>query len=77
MTPTNDAAKIAAGLTEEAINLEAGDYLAPDGVVYPIVSYLDGDGEECEWFEAKAVVAGAGSKWFSVALEGFERTTWQ
>lgn len=56
----------------EAINLEAGDYLARDGVIYPIVSYLGDDGIECEWYEAVAAVAGGGATWFALNLADFK-----
>ncbi len=56
----------------EALNLEAGDYLAPDGVIYPVVAYLGAEGEACEWYEAKAVVAGAGNTWWSLNVADFQ-----
>jgi len=56
----------------EAINLEAGDYLADTGVIYPITSYFDSAGNECEWFDAVSAVAGGGSEWFTLNLADFK-----
>lgn len=57
----------------EAINLEAGDYLASDGVIYPIIDYLDANGEPCEWFDAVWLIAVGGGKFFLLERAAFDK----
>ena len=57
----------------EAINLEAGDYLASDGVIYPIIDYADANGERCEWFNAVWLIAYGGDKFYVLERAAFNK----
>lgn len=56
------------------VNLELGVFTDTHGFEYPIVSYLDCDGEECMWDEAEYVIAGVEGRWFTLVLSEFNPT---
>lgn len=55
----------------DAINIGRGQYLADDGEIYPIVSWFDVDGDDCDPADAVAAVAGTEGRWWAVDLREF------
>jgi hypothetical protein len=54
----------------EVINLTGRFVLLADGTVLPIVTFYDGDGDECEAEDALACLAGYdGYGWFGFGIE--------
>lgn len=51
----------------EAINVSKRVALSEDGEVFPMETFFDGDGEECEPEDAVLIVCGKGNRWFHVA----------
>lgn len=48
-----------------AVNLESGLVITADDKIYPIASYYDHAGDECELQDACQAVAGCDNTWFS------------
>jgi hypothetical protein len=61
--------------SRSAINYARAEYLANDGLVYPVVQWFDRDGESCLASDAKAAVAGHEGRWFAIDLSKFEEAT--
>lgn len=58
----------------EAINRAAGLVLMADGSTVPVTNWLDADGDECDWQDARVAVAGPASdgRWHMLDLDDFE-----
>jgi len=58
-------------MTLEAINVERRLFCDQAGDVFPIISWFDGDGDECDPEEAVAAVAGTEGRWYCLDLSEF------
>jgi len=57
--------------TVEMVNHDKGVFLDCHGIEYPIVCYLDCDGDECPKEDGDYAVAGAEGRWFTLVLSEF------
>lgn len=55
----------------EMINHDAGIFIDQHGFQYPVVMYLDADGEESPKSEGEYAVAGIEGRWFTLVLSEF------
>jgi len=58
----------------EMINHDFGLFIDVNGIEYPIVSYFDADGEECDKEHGVVAVAGCEGRWFDLVLSEFDLT---
>jgi len=56
------------------INHDAGVFIDQHGLEYPVVMYLDGDGDECPKSEGDYAIAGIEGRWFTLVLSEFNLT---
>lgn len=56
----------------EMINHDRGIFIDIHGFEYPVVCYLDADGEECEKSEGDYAIAGVEGRWFTLDLSEFD-----
>lgn len=64
----------------EMINHDQGIFIDQQGVKYPVVCYLDADGDECEKCDGDYAIAGVEGRWFTLVLSEFnltEKDVWQ
>lgn len=55
----------------EMINHDLGIFVDINGFEYPVVMYLDADGEECPKSEGDYAIAGVEGRWFTLDLSEF------
>ena len=55
----------------EMINHDRGIFIDIHGFEYPVVCYLDSDGEKCDKSEGDYAVAGVEGRWFTLDLSEF------
>jgi hypothetical protein len=55
----------------EMISHDLGLFIDQHGFEYPVVCYLDSDGEECEKAGGDYAVAGIEGRWFTLVLSEF------
>ena len=58
----------------EMINHDLGIFIDIHGFEYPVVMYLDGEGEECPKSEGDYAIAGVEGRWFTLVLSEFSLT---
>lgn len=58
----------------EMINHDLGIFIDCNGIEYPVVMYLDADGNECPKSEGDYAVAGIEGRWFTLTLSEFDLT---
>lgn len=58
----------------EMINHDLGIFVDHMGLEYPVVMYLDADGEECPKEEGDYAIAGVEGRWFTLVLSEFNVT---
>lgn len=61
----------------EAINLGRREFIDNDGQLYPVVTMLDGNGDECGPENAVVAVAGTEGRWLVLDLSEFETGAFQ
>lgn len=55
----------------EMVNHDLGLFMDHNGFEYPIVCYLDADGDECPKENGDYAVAGVEGRWFTLVLSEF------
>ena len=55
----------------EMINHDAGVFIDADGFQYPVVMYLDADGNECPKDEGDYAIAGVEGRWYTLDISEF------
>ncbi len=55
----------------EMIDHDTGVFLDIHGLEYPVVMYLDADGEECAKEDGDYAIAGIEGRWFTLDLSEF------
>lgn len=55
----------------EAVNRQLRTFIDQRGLAFPITTWLDDDGEECDPIEATRAVAGEGRRWYVLDLREF------
>jgi len=55
----------------EMISHDLGMFIDQHGFEYPVVMYLDADGEECPKEQGDYAIAGVEGRWFTLVLSEF------
>jgi hypothetical protein len=55
----------------EMINHDIGVFIDQNGLEYPVVCYLNADGDECPKSDGEYAIAGVEGRWFTLVLSEF------